>query len=408
MIAEKQNKWGYPSILLMAVGVSHIGEWVFLIAMNLIIFEMTGSPFAITILYATKPLAAVMTMVWAGSLIDRLNKRRLMIILDASRALLICLLPFISSLGLIYMMIFIINMGSAIFQPVSLTYITKLIPKERRKRFNSLYSLMTSGAFLIGPALAGVMFVLGDLYLAIFMNAIALLLSAIVTCFLPDPEKGTLNSPISPFSFYELKKDWILVIHFSFSNRYIMSIYFLFSLTMVIMTSAIDSLEAAFAKDVLLLTDDRYGFLVSIAGGGILLGAFITTLVVSYVSTHFLIGFASLFVAFGYLIYATSSSLPMAGVGFFIIGFFIAFANTGFLTFFQNNIPVKAMGRIGSAYSFIEATLTVAATLMIGVSASIFSLQTVVIYGSITMLTFALSLCVINMLPIKSLKKASS
>ena len=41
---------------------------------------------------------------------------------------------------------------------------------------------------------------------------------------------------------------------------------------MTVMPSALDSLEAAFAKEVLQLTDADYGFLVSVSGAGIIAG----------------------------------------------------------------------------------------------------------------------------------------
>ncbi|MHA7964103.1 hypothetical protein ACX93W_08150 [Paenibacillus sp. CAU 1782] len=49
----------------------------------------------------------------------------------------------------------------------------------------------------------------------------------------------------------------------------------------------------------------------------------------------------------GYIIYAFSGSFAAAGIGFFVLAFFVSFANTGFATFYQNTIPVEAMGRIG-------------------------------------------------------------
>ena len=47
---------------------------------------------------------------------------------------------------------------------------------------------------------------------------------------------------------------------------------------MMVLTAANDSLELSFAKEVLLLTDSEYGFLVSIAGAGFILGAITNTI----------------------------------------------------------------------------------------------------------------------------------
>ena len=80
-------------------------------------------------------------------MIDRLNKRKLMIHLDIFRAILIAILPLVPSLWSVYSLVFVISMASAIFEPTAMTYMTKLIPVEQRQRFNSLRTLIGSGAF---------------------------------------------------------------------------------------------------------------------------------------------------------------------------------------------------------------------------------------------------------------------
>lgn len=36
--------WKYPAILLFGIGISSIGSWIYFIALNVIVFNMTGSP----------------------------------------------------------------------------------------------------------------------------------------------------------------------------------------------------------------------------------------------------------------------------------------------------------------------------------------------------------------------------
>lgn len=169
----------------------------------------------------------------------------------------------------------------------------------------------------------------------------------------------------------------------------------------VIMASAIDSLEAAFAKDVLLLSDGEYGFLVTIAGAGISVGALINSIIVRKIGTSILIGLGSVLVSIGYIIYAFSSSFFVAAIGFFILAFFIAYANTGFLTFYQNNIPVDIIGRIGSIYSLIQAILVIISTSIMGMLAQIISIQISVIIGVLVMFIISITLCVFTLLPSK-------
>lgn len=204
------------------------------------------------------------------------------------------------------------------------------------------------------------------------------------------------NTTDNKLSLELLKKDWNIVLNFSRRYVYIMIIYFLFSCVMVVMTTALDSLEAAFAKEVLYLSDHDYGFLVSIAGAGIVVGSFVNALFVKKLAISWLMGLGSLFVSVGYIIYAFSNSFFMAALGFFVLAFFISFANTGFLTFYQNNIPVDVMGRIGSVYGFIEAILVMMTVMIFGVAAQLISIQFVVIAGSSGMLLISITLCIFN------------
>ncbi|TKD72392.1 MFS transporter [Pseudalkalibacillus hwajinpoensis] len=393
--------WRNPVILLFGIGISNIGGWIYHIALNLIILDRTGSALAVIGLYLLKPLAILFTNGWSGTLIDRMNKRRLMIGLTIFEATLITCLPFIQSIWILYGFVFVINMASSVFHPTSMTYITKLIPVNERKRFNSIRSLVDSGAFVIGPAVAGLLFMIGTPTDAIFINAAAVLLAGFLFFLLPDVEKEWITRVTStPLSLATLKEDWRVVYHFSRRSRYVILIYSLFS-AVTVMTWGVDSLEAAFAIEVLLLTNTEYGFLVSVAGAGILIGAIINALVVKKVSDSWLIGIGATILACGYLVFTFSSSFTIASIGCFVLSFSLAFMNTGFYTFYQNNIPVDVMGRIGSLYSFVEALFTILVMVACGVLAELISIRFSVVSGSVLMLFFAIGLLICANSPFK-------
>lgn len=386
--------WKYPLLLLSGVGIANLGAWIYLIALNVLVYHMGGSALAVAALYVIKPLATLFTNAWSGSMIDRLNKRKLMIHLDIYRALFIAILPLLPSLWIVYVFVFFISMASAIYEPTAMTYMTKLIPVEQRQRFNSLRSLIGSGAFLIGPAIAGVLLIASTPEYAIYINAIAFLLSGFITLLLPNLDKKEDSDTTSnTLSLTVLKKDWNTVINFSRKHVYVVCVYFLFQ-SMFVLATATDSLELSFAKEVLLLTDSEYGFLVSIAGAGFILGAITNTILSKKLAPSFLIGIGSLFIAIGYIIYAFSNVFLIAAIGFFILSFSMAYANTGFYTFYQNNVPVHIMGRIGSIYGLVIALVTIFITILSGVATQFISIQLVVIVGSLIMLFITTVLCV--------------
>ncbi|MBZ6489455.1 MFS transporter [Priestia aryabhattai] len=396
--------WRYPSILLFSIGVSSVGNWVYFIALNLIVLNITESAIAVSGLYIIRALSTLFTNIWSGSLVDRLNKKHLMIALNVFQTVLIALLPFFSSLGFIYGMVFLITIASSMYHSTSVTYTTKLIPTEQRKRFNSLRSLLDSGAFLTGPAIAGMMFTIGTPNMAIYINAAALFLSALITVGMPNVESSAQVEKISEtpkLSLKVLKDDWKLVIGFSRKYLYIMMIYLLFS-TMIVMMTATDSLEAAFATRILSLSEGEYGVLVSIAGAGVLAGSLSNAIIIEKTPTSWLIGMGSLIIAVGYMVFTSSNTFFIAAVGFFVSSFATAFANTGFYTFYQNNIPVDVMGRVISIYGFIEAFLIIVVTTIFGISSELISIRFAVVSGAFIMFLVSITLFISSVQPSKA------
>ncbi|WP_093277195.1 MFS transporter [Psychrobacillus sp. OK032] len=375
------SKWKYPFMLLGGIGISNVGGWVYLIALNLIILNETGSPLAIALLYILGPIATICSNAWAGSLIDRVNTRQLMMGLDVFRALCIALIPFLPSLIYVYILAFIINMGSAIFQPTSMVYMTKLIPEKDRQRFNALRSFINSCGSLIGPAIAGILFWMGTPYTAIHVNAVALFFSALIIMRLPNVDSRPKETEGKRFTWDMIKNDFRVVFNFSKDYTYVTKIYLLFSGTTIFMT-AIDSLEAAFAKGVLFISDTNYGFLLSVFGTGIIIGSIINSVFSKLLAVNLLIGVGTIFTSIGYLVLYSSNGFFSAAPGVFLIGFAVTFANTGYLTFYQNHVPVRLMGRFGSIFSVIEAGFIVALTVLLGLAAELTSIRPVGLMGS--------------------------
>nr|MBR9646363.1 MFS transporter [Streptococcus sp. 11-4097] len=100
--------------------------------------------------------------------------------------------------------------------------------------------------------------------------------------------------------------------------------------------------------------------------------------------------------------YAFSNEFLIATIGFFILSFSMAYANTGFNTFYQNNVPVYMMGRIGSIYGLVIAFMTISITILLGLVTQYISIQLVFIIGSSIMLLITIILCVFTLLPSQS------
>ncbi|MEK3973588.1 MFS transporter [Psychrobacillus sp. FSL K6-1267] len=372
------------TLYLGVVGLANIGGWIYLLALNLIILEKTGSVLAVTGLYIIKPFASMLIGPWAGSVIDRVSTKHLMIFLDLLRALLVGSLLLVDSLWAIYVMVLFIQMAGAMFETSSFTYMTLLLPEEERNKFNALLSFVHSGAFVTGPFLAGILFMLVPLEFSLLVNIIIFICCGIWTSFLPNKLNATIEAK-KHLDLKEVREDWLLVWKFSKKSLPFFLIYMTFQGTMLL-TAALDSTEVAFAKEVLSLTDAAYGSLVSIGGVGFLLGAICTNLLVRFLSPKALMSVGTLLVATGYFIYSISTTYFVASLGFLILSFFLSIANTGYMTFIQSHIDSNMMGRISSLYEMASSFVQMIAVLLFGIFAGWISVKAVVIGGSLLML----------------------
>ncbi|WP_442600199.1 MFS transporter [Neobacillus sp. D3-1R] len=392
--------WKNPILLISGIGISYLGNWIYLVALNISVLDLTGSAAAVAGLFIIRPIAILITNTWSGSVIDRVNKRKLMIWIDMIRGLLVLFIPFIANIWIIYMILLLINMVGAFFGPSSSVYITKLVPSENRKKFNSIMSMTNSGAFLLGPAIAGILIMYVGTELCIIINAISFIICAFFIYLLPNVDENIENVR-DPIRMQTLLEDWKAVKEFATKAKFFIIVYLLFQAAMLI-GFALDSQEVTFIKQTLHLSDRDYGLIVSITGAGALVGAFISALVTKKVPLKFYLGAGMLLTSIGYVFFYSSHNFVTATVAFAFLGFFMAFANTGYATFFQNNVPVTIMGRFGSIADMLQGLIQIGFTLTLGFFSDWFSLQFVCITFSAVGVLLALVLLTTILLPSKA------
>ena len=398
---NKPGGWKHAGLLLGGVGISNLGDFIYIVAINLMVLNMTQSPAAVAGLWIISPIASVCTKFWSGSVIDRYDQRQLMIGADIVRALLVATLPLFSSLWMMYAVMFLISMSSSIFVPSSQVYITRLVPAERRKRFNSLQALISSGAFITGPAVAGLLLFYLSPAAAIYVNSVSFAVSALILMLLPKLGIGEQSDGKSRLSPRIIAQDWQAVLRFSRKSGYVVGIYVIFQIVLVIGMS-LDAQEVVFIRQVMNLSESQYGALMSVTGIGYLVGSLLVTLLAKHIPIRHMMGIGVLMVSLGYFLFARSFSFELAAFAFILLGLCSALANTGLVTFYQNNIPVDLMGRMSSVIGLMLSALQVASILIAGVVAEYLSLRLVYTVVSAAMMLVALILWITSLLPSRS------
>jgi MFS family permease len=393
------TQWKNPLLLISGIGISFLGSWIYLIALNLAILDLTGSAAAVAGLFIIRPIAILITNTWSGSVIDRVNKRNLMITVDIIRGALILTLPFIANLWGIYGVLLLTNIAGAFFGPSSSVYITKLVPSENRKRFNSFMSMTNSGAFLLGPAIAGLLIMKFGTDLCIIINAITFFICAFFLYLLPNVEEAR-DIRRERIKWKTIVSDWKAVNDFAKTAKYFILVYLLFQ-TATLIGFALDPQEVTFIKEHLGLTDRDYGLMVSITGLGALAGASVAAIVAKKLSLKLFMGGGLLFTSVGYLMFYASVNFLTATIAFIFLGFVMSFANSGYATFFQNNVPVSIMGRFASVTDMVQGIIQIALTILVGLFAEWFTLQAVCLIFAAVGVIIAGTLLIVCFIPSK-------
>ncbi|GIX45189.1 MAG: MFS transporter [Candidatus Sumerlaea sp.] len=104
-------------------------------------------------------LAYVVFGPFAGPIIDRFDRRRLMILMDILRAGVVLALPFCISPshhpGVIYAIVFLIGLATSVFAPAKSAFIPEIVPQEHLLRANSVTSTMGTLTVLFGTVIGG-------------------------------------------------------------------------------------------------------------------------------------------------------------------------------------------------------------------------------------------------------------
>ncbi|WP_413367820.1 MFS transporter [Lysinibacillus sp. 3P01SB] len=377
--------WRNYRLLIGGFGFSNLGNWIYLVALNVYVLNLTDSAAAVAGIFIVGPIARIVASFFAGSLIDRANKRKLMIATDIIRGGLIIFLPFMQSIWLIYTVLFLTNIASSFFGPSSIYYITKYVKEEDRTRFNALLGTFNSGAFMVGPALSGALIYLFNPSIAIWVNSFTFFVCALIIFYLPDVDEKVENVR-EPLSLNMLKADFLTVMQFARQESGFITIYLVYQLALMI-AFALDSQEVTFIKQNLGASESIYGLIVSLTGIGAISGGLLAAALVSKFSlkSYISVGF-SLTMIF-YTVFYASSVLWLAITSFILLGFFMAFSNAGYDTFYQKSVPPELMGRFGSVGLILTSTVQILFTFLLGIFAEVFTLQPVaVLLGSIGVL----------------------
>jgi MFS family permease len=177
--------------LLAGEFVSSIGDWLYLVALLVVVYQRSNSAALLGVVGAARVLPYVLLSVPAGIVVDRFDRRMVLLVTDIARGTvmlgLAALVWFNASLVAIIALTLLAATFSTFFGPAIAAFLPSLARDESELGpANSAWASLDNLGFVIGPALAGVLIAVGGLTFAFLLNAVSFAVVAAVLWRLPS------------------------------------------------------------------------------------------------------------------------------------------------------------------------------------------------------------------------------
>jgi MFS family permease len=158
--------------------VSMAGTWMQTIAQSWLVLQLTSSATAVGLVVALQTLPILLFGPYAGVVVDRLDKRRLLIgllMIMGVQALVLGVLTATGTVQLwhVYVLAFLLGTVSSVENPARQTFILELVGPDNLRNAVSLNSVLMNVARAVGPALAGIVIATGGMASCFLLNAVS-------------------------------------------------------------------------------------------------------------------------------------------------------------------------------------------------------------------------------------------
>src|ERR687895_2068528 len=176
--------------LWIGQGTSFVGDAVSMVALVVLVVEITGSASAVGGALVARLLPTIASPL-AGVIADRVDRRIVLVASDLARAVLVLGLVFARDLATIYVLVFLMGLARTVFNPTVRAAFPSVIGGGDLTRANAIISGTFSTSIMLGPALGGLLVATVGVDVAFVLDAVTYLVSAVMLSLisLPRPER---------------------------------------------------------------------------------------------------------------------------------------------------------------------------------------------------------------------------
>jgi len=142
--------------------VSLIGTWMQMAAQSWLVLTLTGSATTLGLIVALQTLPVLLLGPYGGVIADRVDKRRLMVILQIAMGVQALILGVLTVTGAVRLweigaLAALLGLNNAFENPARQSFMLEMVGAESLRNAVSLNSVLVNVARVIGPAVAGVL-----------------------------------------------------------------------------------------------------------------------------------------------------------------------------------------------------------------------------------------------------------
>ncbi|HEX4022286.1 MAG TPA: MFS transporter [Acidobacteriaceae bacterium] len=346
--------------------VSLIGTWMTRVATSWLVYRLTGSALLLGLIGFAGQIPTFLLAPFAGVLVDRLNRRKLLVWTQSlaavqSLALAVLTLAKVITIHEILWLSVMQGLINAFDMPGRQAFLVQMVEdKQDLGNAIALNSSMVNLARLIGPALAGLVIgAVGEGYCFAIDGFSYLAVIASLLMMLVKP--GTQTKAATTSMFEQLKEGWVYVSSF----RPVRTILLLFAL-LSLMGMPFMVLMPIFAGSVLHGGPHTFGFLLGASGIGALVSAISLALRKTVRGLTSMIQVSAAMFGAGLMLFGFSRTLWLSLSLMLIVGFGMMQGMAASNTIIQTLVPEDKRGRVMSYYTMAFVGMTPFGSLLAG------------------------------------------
>lgn len=357
-----------------------INMMIFVLAMR--IYETTVSNTAVSLLILAMGLPAIFVGFLAGTLVDRWDKRNVLVVTNLIRMVL--LLGFFASsetLAWVYLLVLGISISTQFFVPAEAPTIPRIVKAEYLLTANSLFTFTYYTSVIIGFVLSGPSLrFFGPHNVFLFLAAL-LALAAFFVSQIPSEGKLELKEKFGREELIKVWQEFIAGIRFLKTEEAVFASILLLTASQALIAS-LASLAPGFAHRVLEVeVKDASYLIMGPAAIGMLMGALLVGQFGRKTKRTYLINLGIILAGMVLFLLSTIvrfKNLPLAIILLALLGGANALVDVPANTNLQQNAPAEVRGRVYGILTSLVGGAAILPVMITGLAADLFGVGKVI------------------------------